>query len=264
MIKKQKAYFSNCLYEGEVFHIRLTPKKHSFKYKVFCINFDLCKADSIFQKIPVFSINKFNIFSFFYKDHGPKNCNNLKKWVIETVEESGVKEKVFSIYLLAYPRVLGYVFNPLSVYTCLNKKKQIIAQIYEVHNTFKQRHFYLTKNTFKVKNHQIKISKSFHVSPFMSLEGFYKFKSFKNNKDLSIFIEYFSKKEKLFASFIGKKKNLSTGRLLLNFLIYPLMTVKVILGIHLEALFLYFKGLKIYKCPDISSKIISNYIRKEK
>ena len=78
MIKKQKTHFSNCLYEGEVFHTRLTPKKHSFKYKVFCINFDLCKADSIFNKIPVFSINKFNIFSFFYKDHGPKNCSNLK------------------------------------------------------------------------------------------------------------------------------------------------------------------------------------------
>ena len=93
---------------------------------------------------------------------------------------------------------------------------------------------------------------------------FCKFRSFKNNKDLSIFIEYFSKHEKLFASFNAKKKKLTTGRLLLNFLTYPFMTIKVILGIHLEALFLYLKGIKIYKCPDMSSKIVSNYIRKEK
>ena len=264
MIKEKETNFSNCLYEGEVFHSRLGKKKHDFKYKVFCINFNLCKANSVFRNIPIFSINKFNIFSFFYKDHGPKNCHNLQKWIIKTLKESGIKEKVCSIYLLAYPRVLGYVFNPLSVYTCLNKKKQIIAQIYEVHNTFKQRHFYLTKNTFEIKNHQKKILKSFHVSPFMSLKGFYKFRSFKNNKDLSIFIEYFSKHEKLFASFNAKKKKLTTGRLLLNFLTYPFMTIKVILGIHLEALFLYLKGIKIYKCPDPSSKITSNYIGKEK
>ena len=264
MIKEKKTYFSNCIYEGEVFHSRLTPKTHNFKYRVFCINFNLCKINSIFKNIPIFSLNKFNIFSFFYKDHGPKNCHNLQKWVIDTLQEAGIKEKVYSIYLLAYPRILGYVFNPLSVYTCLNKKNQIIAQIYEVHNTFKQRHFYLTKNTFEIKNHQIKISKSLHVSPFMSLQGFYKFRSFKKNKDLSIFIEYFSKKEKLFASFTAKKKKLSTGRLLLNFLIYPFMTIKVILGIHLEAIFLYLKGIKIYKCPDPPIKTISNYIRKEK
>ena len=78
MIKRTKVNFRNCLYEGEVFMLDLTPKKHDFKYKVFCINFDLCKADSIFKKIPVFSINKFNIFSFFYKDHGPKNVIILK------------------------------------------------------------------------------------------------------------------------------------------------------------------------------------------
>ena len=78
----------------------------------------------------------------------------------------------------------------------------------------------------------------------MSLKGNYKFKSFKNNKKLSIFIEYFSKKEKLFASFIAKKETLSTSRLFLNLLKYPLMTIKVILGIHLEAVFLYIKGIE--------------------
>ena len=264
MINDKSRLFNNCLYEGEVYHIRSLPKKHEFKYKVFCINFDLCKIDQIFKNIPIFSINKFNIFSFFYKDHGPENCNNLQKWIKGILRKSGEAQKVKSIYLLAYPRILGYVFNPLSIYTCINEKNQIIAQVYEVHNTFKQRHFYLTKDTFSIKNHDKKISKAFHVSPFMSLKGNYKFKSFKNNKKLSIFIEYFSKKEKLFASFIAKKETLSTSRLFLNLLKYPLMTLKVILGIHLEAVFLYIKGIKIFKCPIPSSKIVSNYLRKVK
>ena len=113
-------------------------------------------------------------------------------------------------------------------------------------------------------NHDMKISKAFHVSPFMSLSGFYKFKSYKRNEYLSIIIQYFSKKEKLFASFTGKEVKLTTGRLFLNFLKYPFMTLKVILGIHLEAFFLYIKGMKVFKCPEPSNKIISNYLRKIK
>ena len=206
MIKHRITKFDNCLYEGEVFHKRSKPKKHQFSYKVFCINFDLCQVNEIFKDIPFFSVNKFNIFSFFHKDHGPENCKNLQKWIKKTIWKSGEKEKIKKIFLLTYPRILGYVFNPLSIYTCLNEKNKIIAQIYEVHNTFKQRHFYLTKNTFSVKNHNKKISKSFHVSPFMSLDGFYQFKSFQNNTNLSVFIQYSSKKEDLFASFIAKKK----------------------------------------------------------
>lgn len=264
MIKDNSIRFSNCLYEGEVFHRRSSPKKHEFRYKVFCLNFDLCKINDIFKKIPIFSIDKFNIFSFFYKDLGPESSINLEEWVRETIKKSGEKQKIKKIFLLTYPRVLGYVFNPLSIYTCLNKKNQVIAQIYEVHNTFKQRHFYLTKNTFSKKNHNIIISKSFHVSPFMSLKGGYKFKSFKNDKNLSIFIEYLSKKENLFASFTAKKETISTSRLFINFLKYPLMTIKIILGIHLEAIFLYLKGVKVFKCPKPSNKSISNYLRKVK
>ena len=108
------------------------------------------------------------------------------------------------------------------------------------------------------------IAKDFFVSPFMGMKGIYKFKSFFNNNNLSVFIEYFSKKEKLIASFTAKKKNLTTSRLLLNFIRYPFMTLKVILGIHLEALILYAKGLKIFKCPEPSVKNISNYLREKK
>ena len=255
---------NNSVFEGRVFHNRVYPKSHNFKYKVFCLNFNLCKIKKIFENIPILSINKFNLFSFYEKDHGPKNCKNLEKWIKKMISNSGIKDKVETIFVLAYPRILGFVFNPLSVYTCFNKDEEIIAQIYEVHNTFKQRHFYITGNTFQLKNHNKEITKDFFVSPFMGMKGKYKFKSFFNNNNLSVFIEYFSKKEKLIASFTAKKKNLTTSRLLLNFIRYPFMTLKVILGIHLEALVLYAKGLKIFKCPEPSVKNISNYLREKK
>ena len=264
LTKANNKKFENCLFEGRVFHSRIYPKTHNFKYHVFCINFDLCKIDDAFKKIPIFSINKFNLFSFYHNDHGPSDCINLEKWIKEIIRESGIKENIESIFVLAYPRILGYVFNPLSIYTCLNKKKEIIAQLYEVHNTFKQRHFYLTKNTFEIKNHKNNIYKALHVSPFMSMRGKYNFKSFMNDKNLSVFIEFVSEKEKLIASFTSTKKTLSTLRLMLNFFKYPLMTLKVILGIHLEAIFLYTKGLKLFKCPKPSDKNISNFLGKEK
>ena len=264
MSKTNISQFENCLFEGKVFHNRIYPKAHSFNYSVFCINFDLCKAKKIFDKIPVFSLNKFNLFSFYQKDHGPIGCKNLENWLKKTIRANGIKKKIEYIFILAYPRILGYVFNPLSIYTCLDKNKNIIAQVYEVHNTFKQRHFYLTNNTFETKNHNNEISKAFHVSPFMGMQGKYKFKSYLNNKNLLILIEFLSKKEKLIAGFKAVKKRLSTYRLLINFLKFPLMTLKVILGIHLEAILLYAKGLRVFKCPDESSKIISNSIGKEK
>jgi len=256
--------FENCLYEGRVFHIRNLPKKHSFKYSVFSVQFDLCKIQKIFHRIMFFSIDKFNIFSFHHKDYGPPDCTNLERWIKSSLKNVGVKDNVNSIFLLTYPRILGYVFNPLSVYTCLNKHKKIVGQIYEVHNTFKQRHFYITRNTFNLDNHNFKISKSFHVSPFMSMEGTYKFKSFMNDKSLSIIIKYLSEKENLVASFTASKKKLSSLRLLVNFFKYPLMTIKVIAGIHIEAILLYMKGLKYFKCPKVSNNDTSNCVRKKK
>ena len=264
MRKTNNIMFDSCIFEGRVFHNRVYPKSHYFKYKMFCIYFDLCKIKEIFKKIPILSINKFNFFSFYENDHGPIDCNDLEKWIKETLRASGIREKVVSIFLLAYPRVLGYVFNPLSVYTCFNKDKKIVAQVYEVHNTFKQRHFYITANTFQFKNHRKEITKEFFVSPFMGMKGKYRFKSYFKNKNLSIFIEFLSKKEKLIASFTAEKKSLTNLRLILNFFRYPLMTLKVILGIHFEALFLYIKGLKVFKCPEKSDKSVSSYLREKK
>ena len=251
----------NCIYKGRVFHFRKKPKKHSFKYSVFYLYFDLLRKDEIFKNIPFFSINKYNLFSFYHKDHGPKGCNDLEKWIKKTIKKNNIKKEVSKIFVLTYPRYLGYVFNPISIYTCFDKQNFIIAQIYEVHNTFRQRHFYLIDNTYDKKNHNLKIKKEFHVSPFMGMKGVYNFKSFSKKDNISVFIKYIAKNENLIASFTGKSKELNNYNLLKEFFLLPLMTLKVIFGIHVEALILFIKGLKLYNCPKERKNNLTSALR---
>ena len=251
------------MYLGKVFHARHKPKKHSFNYKVFYLNINLNDIKN--RKLPfLLSYNKLNIFSFYDKDHGPSNCKNIDAWVRNLIKINKIKGDIKKIYLLTFPRVLGYVFNPLSVYSCLDKNNKIVIQIFEVHNTFNQRFFYIVKNSFLKKNHKNIYKKRFHVSPFMSMKGKYKFKSFCVEKKLSLIVEYFSNSENFFASFTGKEKKLNNFNLILYFLRIPFMTIKIIIGIHLEAIILYLKGVKFYKCPKPNNINFINYIRKNK
>ncbi len=261
MIKKNN--IKNCIYLGKVFHARLKPKQHNFNYKVFYLNIDLNDINK--NKLPFFlSHNKLNIFSFYDKDHGPLNCKDISAWIRNLIKINKIKGDIKKIYLLTFPRVLGYVFNPLSVYSCLDKNGQIVIQIYEVHNTFNQRFFYLVKNSFLIKNHKNIYKKKFHVSPFMSMKGSYKFKSFWAKKSLNLIIEYFSKNENFFASFTGVERKLNNFNLILYFLKIPFMTIKIIIGIHFEAIILYFKGVKFFKCPKPNKINFIEYIRNKK
>lgn len=248
----------SCLYVGSVFHARVHPKKHSFKYNVFCLNINLSELNEINKKFKLLSVNKFNIVSVYEKDYGPQNGKSLNVWVKELLSKNGVNQQLKNIFLLTYPRIFGYVFNPLSIYTCTNINNQVVAQIYEVRNTFKQRHFYIVRNTFDKKNHNKIIKKKFHVSPFLSMTGKYKFKSYIKKTKLSIFIEYFSNNETLIASFTGKEKILSDENIFFNVIKFPFFTIKIILGIHLEAIILYFKRLKYFKCPSPQKPNLSN------
>ena len=166
----------NCIYLGNVFHTRLNPKQHKLNYNVFYLNINLKEIKNK-SSLYLLSFNKFNLFSFYDKDHGSMNCKNIDIWIRNLIKKNNIKVKIKSIYLLSFPRVLGYVFNPLSIYSCLDKNNKIILQIFEVHNTFNQRYFYMVKNSFDKRNHNNIYKKKFHVSPFMSMTGSYRFKS---------------------------------------------------------------------------------------
>ncbi len=245
----------NYIYRGFVSHYRFYPKIHKFKYRVFSMLLNLEELESLDKKTRLFSINKFNLFSFFYKDHSEEPYDNPLYWAKKILDSKNLYKKKDRIFILCYPRILGYVFNPLTTYFCITPNNKIKAIIYEVHNTFGDRHSYVTKYSHLNE----KADKVFHVSPFFNIEGEYEFDTILKNKSLKIVINYYKKDETklLNANFYGKQSILSDKKLLLCFFIYPLMTIKVIYSIHLQALFLWFKGIKFFNRPIPSKDIIS-------
>ena len=232
---------NSCIYNGEVTHTRFKPVRHFLKYKTFSLLIDLDEINLLDKSIGIFSHNKFNIFSFYDKDHGDRDGGNLKNWVISNLKKFQIKEKITNIKVLCYPRILGYVFNPLSIFYCYEKDK-LVAIFYEVKNTFNEQHTYI----FKIKNNEEiiqKCRKKFYVSPFMDMETFYNFKLLNPKDKLSVFIKQTDADGTvLTATQTGDKKEFSFKQLAINFLKYPLMTIKIISSIHYEALLLWKKG----------------------
>ena len=132
------------IYEGKVIHKRFKPKYHFFKYNVFSLFLDLDEINLIQKKIKIFSNNSFNILSFYDKDHGPRDGSDLKAWVIENLKSNNIQFENIKVKLLCYPRILGYVFNPLSIFFVYDNHSKIIAILYEVKNTFGEQHTYIT------------------------------------------------------------------------------------------------------------------------
>ena len=239
---------SSCIYNGNVIHKRFKPKEHIFKYKVFSLLIDLSELSILEKELKLFSYNKFNILSFYDIDHGPRDGTSLTAWVKENLSKNNINNEAITIKLLCYPRIWGYVFNPLSVFFVYDKNLNLIAILYEVKNTFGEQHTYI----FKIeKNSQLfehSCKKKFHVSPFIEIDCTYFFKILKPEKKLSIVINQNDNKGKLlFATQDGEKKDLNTKNLAVSYLSHPLMSFKIIGAIHYEALKLWLKGVKLVK-----------------
>tara|TARA_B100000676_G_C17950943_1_gene772009 strand:- start:384 stop:1130 length:747 start_codon:yes stop_codon:yes gene_type:complete len=242
------------MYNGEVTHTRFKPVRHFLKYKTFSLFLDLDEIDLLDKSISIFSHNKFNIFSFYNNDHGNRDGGSLKEWVIKNVKKFNIQGKITNIKILCYPRIFGYVFNPLSIFYCYEKNK-LIAIFYEVKNTFNEQHTYI----FKIKDNQDiaqRCKKKFYVSPFMDMETYYNFRLLNPDEKLTVFIKQTDANGTILtATQTGVKKELNFKQLVINFFRYPLMTVKIISSIHFEALLLWRKGA-IYR--KRSSKIKNN------
>ena len=234
------------IYNGEVIHKRFKPKVHYFRYKVFSLLIDLDELNTLNNLIPYFSYNRFNLISFYDKDHGYRDGSSLKQWVIKNLKDAGIKDQEINIKLLCYPRIFGYVFNPLSVFFVYDKSKSLIAILYEVKNTFGEQHTYV----FQINSYQNIIEnnciKKFFVSPFMDLKSEYFFKILIPGNKLSIVIDQRDSEGKLlFASQDGKRCELTSKNLLFSYLKHPLMTFKIISAIHFEALRLWLSLIHI-------------------
>ena len=172
---------NSCIYIGSVIHKRFKPKKHFFKYNVFSLFLDLDEINELDEKISFFSYNKFNILSFFDKDHGYRDGSSIKDWLIPILNKKNISTKNIKIKILCYPRIFGYVFNPLSIFFIYDTDSNPIAILYEVKNTFGEQHTYI----FKVENNKIlqhSCKKKFHVSPFIEMDCDYFFRILKPSK----------------------------------------------------------------------------------
>jgi len=236
------------IYNGKVIHKRFKPKKHFFKYNVFSLFLDLSEIKEIDKRISFFSYNKFNLISFYEKDHGQRDGSSLSSWVKYNLKKTGIKNNNIKIKLLCYPRIFGYVFNPLSIFFVYDKNSSLIAILYEVKNTFGEQHTYVFKASLRKKKIENKCEKKFYVSPFMDLSSKYFFKIYEPQKKLSVVINQIDNQGKLlYASQDGVRSQFTAKNLIFSYFRHPLMTFKIISAIHFEALRLWLKGIKLMK-----------------
>ena len=235
------------IYIGKIMHLRLIPKRHKFQYSFFSLFLDVDFIKTPKKKLSLFSVNKFNLFSFYEKDHGSRDGKPLRPWINQQLKKNKMP-KADRVFLHSFPRMFGYVFNPFSAYFCYTGEL-LTSIIYEVKNTFGDQVTYIkmvTSNGDDLIQH--KQSKKMYVSPFIEMDQIYSFSLKPPGKKLSIRISQVGKGgETLIATQNGKAIELNNINLLRCLVSYPLMTFKVVLGIHWEALLLLIKGMKFYK-----------------
>jgi len=234
------------LYAGQVMHHRFMPKRHRFIYRVVSMLLDLDEADTNSLGLKLFSIDRFNLFSWRNRDHGDGTDTPLARQVRILLEERGFSEFNHRIQLLCYPRILGFVFNPLSVYYCYDKSDRLGVILYEVSNTFGERHTYCIQVPEQANVVRQQATKAFYVSPFMPMSADYQFRMVPPDSRVSVCIRQTENQQSLLhATFTGERRELNDKALFGVFIKYPLMTLKVIAGIHWEALQLWRKGVKL-------------------
>ncbi len=242
------------IYVGNIVHSRLIPKKHKFKYKFFSLFLDIDKLQETAMSLPLFSIDKFNLLSFYQSDHGPRDGRQLRPWLDMQLKTNNMPP-ADRVFLLSFPRMFGYVFNPFSAYFCYTKNN-LSSIVYEVKNTFGDQILYI-KEIAEDKENIIMHShkKQMYVSPFIEMEQTYEFTLKPPNENLHIKISQSgSMGRTLIATQTGKAIELTSANLLKCMVRNPLMTLKVICGIHWEALILLLKGIKLYKYESTIEK----------
>lgn len=242
------------IYTAKVMHKRLFPKVNQFTYGIYYVALPLPAA-----KIPS------RLLSFHNKDHGARDGSDVGGWARSVLKNYGFDALIENIVLITMPRVLGYVFNPVSFFMCLDGNRQLRAVICEVHNTFGEQHSYLCARADQAPlspDEWLEADKLFHVSPFLPRNGSYKFRFALVGTQLGIWIDYYDSenKKQLITALSGKFTPLNTQSISRAFWLHPLVTLKVIVLIHWQALKLTSKGIRyILKPLQLLEKISTTH-----
>jgi DUF1365 family protein len=238
----------SALYFGAVMHRRHRPRPHKLRHGVFWTLLNLDEVDALDRRLALFSHNRFNVFSLHDADHGDGSTVALRAQIDRHLAAAGLRaDKVF---LLCMPRVFGYSFNPLSIYFCCSADGAIDAILYEVHNTFGERHSYLVATAGQAQPFEHSCDKQFYVSPFMGMQLTYAFRTLADNASVAVTIRGADEKGPMIdASLAGRSAALTDLKLLQAMVVYPLLTLKVIAAIHWHALRMLLKGYRIAPRP---------------
>jgi DUF1365 family protein len=251
----------SCLYECSVMHHRLEPRKHHFRYKIFMLCLDLDEIDLAVHRIPLLSRNSFNLYTFRDDDHLQWGAAKVKENLIAYLAQQGVSFPPNGrITLVTLPRVLGYIFNPVSFYFCFDADGAPLCSVVEVGNTFREMKPYLIREPLKEGLFRLVTPKHFYVSPFSKLDLDFDFKLRVPADSLEIFINDLEEGRRvLLTSLVGRRVPLSTARLAWFTLKYPLLTLRVIFLIHWHALLLWLKRIAFYQKhhqPDLQRDVL--------
>lgn len=247
------------LQPGSVFHKRIYPYNHQFKYKTVSALINLDELDNI-NKLFLFSVNSFNLFSFFFKDHGERNDNNPKYFILKNITKKFNDKTKYTIYLYCTPSFFGYVFNPISIYLCKDKKNKIKYVCYEVKNTHHEQHCYfikIKKNSEKIYS---QLQKKFYVSPFLQMNLKYKFYLFNKKNIFLLNIDVYKKNQIILKTGISSKTVALNNMTLIYYFIKNLFFAqKVIILIHYQAIKIFIKQKTFFSKPQKNNDTVSFY-----
>ncbi|MFM2042717.1 MAG: hypothetical protein RLY86_1293 [Pseudomonadota bacterium] len=245
----------HALYRCVVGHWRHRPFRHGFRYRVWALLLDLDRLDDL--PAPLVH-NRAGLLSIQDRDHGARDGTPLRPWVEARLRDAGLIPPGGPIRMLCFPRVLGYTFNPLTLYWCHDREGRPAAMVYEVKNTFGDQHVYVCPYEAgpgtaagpagRVEHGH---AKEFHVSPFFGMGGAYRFRLGPLGDRLSVTIDYADGDGPLLtATQTGLRQDLTSAALWRTLAAHPLVTLKVIAGIHWEAWKLWRKGAVFHRRPN--------------
>jgi len=227
------------LYVGKTTHARLGPRPHSFSYGLFQLLIDVDRIEDALRDLRLF---RYGLFAFHERDHGARDGSMLRTWVESRLAEAGLAASAARIRLLSFPRVLGFVFNPISIFFVEAEDGRLEAVIYEVNNTFGQTHAYVTPAAGAPCERQ-EADKKLYVSPFYRVEGAYRFLVTPPAETFDLVIaKMLDGRPDFTATLTAERRALTDAALLKLFFGMPLMTLGVVAAIHWQALILWLKG----------------------
>lgn len=237
------------LLTAKVMHKRLFPKENGFHYGIYYYALPL----SGLAELPV-KVNKPAMVSFYERDHGYHDGSDLKLWARNILNDYNITKADGEIVLVTMPRILGYVFNPVSFWLCYDETHKLRAVISEVHNTFGEVHSYLCAHEDQrviEREDVLTAQKLFHVSPFLEREGHYTFRFDVRPETFGVWIDFYDVegRKKLVTSLLGKLQPLTPKAVRRAFWGHPLVTLKAIFLIHWQAVKLLAKGIKYIPKP---------------